>query len=98
MANPKTLWDFEESGKYVVIYNQSSQRYGIDVWEKLKAQEGYTDQELAEVLNNFNHETKQQNNQRRQNDLSNAQFLQLISHYHSQQRKTDSWSHTFYPP
>ena len=53
MAQPKTLWDFEEQGKYVVIYNQSSQRYGIDLWNKLKAQEGYTDQELAEVLNNF---------------------------------------------
>ena len=53
MAQPKTLWDYEENGKYVVIYNQASQRYGIDLWEKLKAKEGYTDDELAEVLNNF---------------------------------------------
>jgi len=27
--------------------------YGTHLWEKLKLQEGYTDEELAEVLNNF---------------------------------------------
>ena len=55
MAQPKTLWDFEEQGKYVVIHNQTAQRYGRDLWEKLKLKNTppYTDQELAEVLNNF---------------------------------------------
>ena len=53
MAQPKTLWGYEDSQKYVVIYNQPGKRYGIDLWEQLKTQEALTDQELAEVLNNF---------------------------------------------
>ena len=53
MAQPVTLWAFEESSQSVVIYNQGTHRYGKTLWESLKAQHGYTDQELAEVLNNF---------------------------------------------
>lgn len=53
MATPKTLWGFSENGDSVTIYNHSQSTYGRALWEKLKTQEGYTDQELAEVLNNF---------------------------------------------
>lgn len=53
MAQPKTLWEFEEGSQSVVIYNQGTHRYGKALWDRLKAQEGYDDQELAEVLNNF---------------------------------------------
>ena len=53
MAQPKTLWDFSENGEAVTIYNQGPVTYDRTLWDKLKLQEGYTDQELAEVLNNF---------------------------------------------
>ncbi len=53
MAQPKTLWDFTENGEAVLIYNQGPTTYSRALWEELKAKEGYTDQELAEVLNNF---------------------------------------------
>ncbi len=53
MAQPKTLWDFTENGEAVIIYNQSQSQYSIQLWEKLKADHGYSDQELAETLNNF---------------------------------------------
>ncbi len=52
MAQPKTLWEFCENDS-VVIYNQGPTRYSTATWERLKAENGYTDQELAEVLNNF---------------------------------------------
>jgi len=53
MASPKTLWAFTENGTAVTIYNQGPIKYSRELWEKLKTQEAYTDQELAEVLNNF---------------------------------------------
>ena len=53
MAQPRTLWSFEEASGSVVIYNQGTHRYGRELWEELKIQEGVTDQELAEILNNF---------------------------------------------
>ena len=53
MAAPKTLWGYNENGDAVIIYNQPGQTYSKQLWEELKTQEGYTDQELAEVLNNF---------------------------------------------
>lgn len=52
MASPKTLWEFCENDS-VVIYNQGPVRYSTETWERLKLENGYTDQELAEVLNNF---------------------------------------------
>ena len=53
MAQPKTLWDLNPNGESVTIYNQGPVTYDRQLWEKLKAENGYTDQELAEVLNNF---------------------------------------------
>ena len=53
MATPKTLWNYSENGQKVTIWNQGPVSYGIEIWESLKAQHGYSDQELAEVLNNF---------------------------------------------
>ena len=53
MAQRMTLWDIEEDGKYVVIWNQHSQRYSTETWEYLKNKHTLTDQELAEVLNNM---------------------------------------------
>ena len=53
MAAPKTLWGKTPNGDAVTIYNQPGQTYAIELWEQLKADNGYTDQELAEVLNNF---------------------------------------------
>ncbi len=53
MAQPKTLWAFQETSDSVVIYNQGPTTYSRKLWEELKTNNGYTDQELAEVLNNF---------------------------------------------
>ncbi len=53
MAQPKTLWAFQTESDSVVIYNQGPSTYSRKLWEQLKTQEGYSDQDLAEVLNNF---------------------------------------------
>ena len=52
MAKWITIWDYENNGKTVVIYNQHAQRYSRELWEKLKNKYGLTNDELAENLNN----------------------------------------------
>ncbi len=51
MAKWITMWEKCDSDSYV-IYNQGAQRYSTETWEKLKAQYGLTDQQLADNLNN----------------------------------------------
>ncbi len=53
MAQPKTLWAFEDTNDSVVIYNQGTHRYSRELWNQLRDDNGYTDNDLAEVLNNF---------------------------------------------
>lgn len=46
-----TIWEKCNNDSYV-IYNQGAQRYSAALWERLKADYGLTDQELADNLNN----------------------------------------------
>jgi len=54
MAQPKTLWEKCNNDSYI-IFNQGPVRYSTATWERLKnfRTPPYSDQELAEVLNNF---------------------------------------------
>jgi hypothetical protein len=47
----QTLWEKCDNDSYV-IYNQGAQRYSTATWERLKANYGLTDEQLAKTLNN----------------------------------------------